>query len=245
MSIKFYMPGEHPAGFVGFRVNIAYGNRYLQSYFSTSAAESQSDADPYFLYRRLEAEIQEKTWKLESLLYQYRRFVSQNHPNTKPERGVGVHGITAAFTMHGTHWQPGFIVSVKQDGAGSRRPAKRFTFLHQPYSQAWRDAVTCWAEEHDIAAEDAERVLSNQPDPEQFKRLRRQINEREGGHIPVAALSPVFAEQRNELARRRALRKAERMKLNVGAPAGSNCQDIQADMAAWFEEMTKQSKHFI
>ena len=56
MGVKPYKPGEHPAGFVGFRVTVAYGDNYHQRYFSTVAAESQTDDDPYFRYQRLSAE---------------------------------------------------------------------------------------------------------------------------------------------------------------------------------------------
>ena len=122
MGVKQYKPGEHPAGFVGFRVTVAYGDNYHQRYFSTVAAESQTDDDPYFRYQRLSAEKQDVEWQLESLRYQYQRFVTQNHPTTKPERGVGVHCITASFFLDRRKtWQAGFTGDVyKRQGSQCR-----------------------------------------------------------------------------------------------------------------------------
>lgn len=235
MGVKPYKPGEHPAGFVGFRVTVAYGDNYHQRYFSTVAAESQTDDDPYFRYQRLSAEKQDVEWQLESLRYQYQRFVTQNHPTTKPERGVGVHCITASFFLDRRKtWQAGFTVSRDQNEKGRRKPSKRFTFCTRPYSQVWSDVVHFWADEHGIEPADRDRVLASPPDPEQFKRLRRHMNEHDGYDIPVDALSAVFAEQRAEIARKRSLQKAKEMKLTAGALNPPD-DHIQAEMAAWFE----------
>lgn len=242
MAIKHYGPGEHPAGFIGFRVNIAFGGQYLQRYFSTSRAEEQTETDPRYLTAKLEAEIQELQWKQLSLQYQYQRFVTQDHSNTKPERGVGVHGLTAGFFGSDDEgWRAGFSVALRQEGSGSRKGDKRFIFTLLPYSQAWSTAVEFWAQEHDIAEEDKQRVLANPPEPAQFKALRRQINEIEqSADIPVEALSPVFAEQREELASQRAVLRAKEMKLHVGMP-GQPDADIQAEMADWFARVSGET----
>jgi len=235
LAIKHYGPGEHQAGFIGFRVNVAFGDKYLQRYFSTFRAEEQAETDPHYLRAKLEAQIQELQWKQESLQYQYQRFVTQDHPNTMPERGVGVHGLTAGFFGSDDEgWRAGFSVAQRQDGCGSRKGDRRFIFTRLPYSQAWAAAVEFWAQEHDIAEEDKLRVLASPPDPVQFKRLRRQINQIEqSADIPVEALSPVFAEQREELAAQRAVLRAKEMKLHVGVP-GQPDAELQAEMADWF-----------
>lgn len=238
MAVIYYGPGEHPAGFIGFRVTAGFNGDFYQRYFSTLAAEKQADEDVYFLSRRLESELQDLEWQRDSLLYRYERFVTANHANTQPERGVGVHGITAAFNRQGrSRWQACFKVARSQRGEASRQPAKVFTFSN-PYSKVWEEAVTFWAEEHGVRSTDLERVLKNSPDPEQFKRLRRQMNEEQGYDIPVEALSPVFAEQRHMLAQQRAVLKAKEMKLHVGVPSPLKT-DIQAEMAAWFESVTR------
>lgn len=229
MAVRYYGPGDHGSGFVGFRVTVAFGGDYRQEYFSTIRAKVQDDSDPLFRYEKLKAKIKETEWQADSLLYQYQIFVSQNHPTTKPHRGVGVHGITCTFfkDRRGS-WKAAF--SVKQ----SAGLPKRITFANTAFSDAWRRAVVEWGRQHEILEEDIERVINNPPSPEQFKHLRRHLNNEHGYDIPVEALSPVFAEQRGEIARRRALEKAEKMKLSEGLmkpPA----KDIEAEMASWFE----------
>jgi len=241
MGVKFYGPGDHPAGFIGFRVTLAFNDNYNQTYFSTNPAEQQSDEDRYFYYRRLQAEKQNLEWQLESLRYQYHRFVHQNHPTTKPERGVGVHGITASFfrDRRGT-WQAGFTVARDQHEDGRRKPTKRFTFCTKPFSQVWLEAANVWADEHEIVPVDRERVVKTSPEPEQFKRLRRQMNEHDGFDIPVGALSAVFAEQREQINQKRSIQRAKELKLGMGMGMGMGIMmppdgGAQAEMAAWFD----------
>jgi hypothetical protein len=240
MAVTYYGPGEHPAGFVGFHVTAEF-NGDLQRLFGTSSAEVQEDADVLFLARRLEAQLQDLEWQRDSLQYRYERFVTESHPNTRPERGVGVHGITVAFHRQGRgSWRACFKVARYQDAEAPRQPAKVFTFS-KPYSDVWEEVVGFWAEEHGVRSADRQRVLDSPPDPEQFKRLRRQMNEHEGYDVPVEALSPVFAEQRSLLAKQRAELKAKEMKLHVGVPSPVST-DIQAEMAAWFESVTRNDQ---
>ncbi|WP_146114570.1 hypothetical protein [Pseudomonas sp. MYb185] len=112
MAVTYYGPGEHPVGFIGFRVTAGFNGDFHQRYFSTSAAAQQADEDVIFLSRRLEAELQDLEWRRDSLQYRYQRFVSEDHSNTLPERGVGVHGITAAFVRRGR----GALASLLQGG---------------------------------------------------------------------------------------------------------------------------------
>jgi len=235
MAIRYYAPGEHGSGFVGFRVTVAFNKDYRQEYFSTTKAKVQDESDPFFRYEKIKAEMKEAEWQADSLLYQYQVFVSQNHPTTKPYRGVGVHGITCTFfkDRRGS-WKAAF--SVKQP---SGLP-KRITFLNQAFSDAWRKSVAEWGKQNEILEEDIEKVTNNPPLPDQFKHLRRHLNEEHGYDIPVEALSPVFAEQRGEIARKRALEKAEKMKLSEGLmrpPA----KDMEAEMTSWFESETSNA----
>jgi hypothetical protein len=238
MAVTYYGPGEHPAGFIGFRVTTGFNGDFYQRYFSTSAAVQQADEDVIFLSRRLEAELQDLEWQRDSLQYRYQRFVSEDQSNTLPERGVGVHGITAAFVRQGRGpWRACFKVAKSQAATASRQSSKTFPFS-RPFSEVWEEVVEFWAEEHGVCSADRQRVLDSPPDPDQFKRLRRQMNEHEGYDVPVEALSPVFAEQRSLLAKQRAELKAKEMKLHIGVPSPVST-DIQAEMAAWFESVTR------
>lgn len=233
MAVRYYGEGEHKAGFLGFRASSGTGE---QRYFSTRAAAVQDDSDSRFLFQRLSAEKQDAEWRLESLRLRYQRFVTTEHSGTKPCRGVGVQGITAAFFRDGPdNWTPGFVVSRFRDG--ETKPAKHFRMKRKLYSQVWQEVVEFWATEHGILDRDRIRLLESAPGPEQFKLLRRQMNEHEGYDIPVSALSPAFAEQRSEIEQQRALRNAQKMGLNKpsGLPAPPS-EDLQAEVAAWFEQ---------
>jgi hypothetical protein len=226
---------EHPSGFVGFRVVIAYSDNYHQKYFSTIQAQSQSDSDVYYRYQHLRAQKQELEWQLESLRYQYHRFVTQNHPSTKPERGLGVHGLTASFYLdRRKKWQAALTVSLDRSEGSKRKPSKRFTFRTRPFSEVWELAVNFWAIEHGIKDQDRDRVLNSPPEPDQLKRLRRHMNDHGNVDIPVEALSPVFAEQRERMAFARSLQKAEKAELIKGLVKRPDDQ-LVADMTAWFE----------
>lgn len=230
MSVHYYAPGDHGSGFVGFRVTSSFNDNYRQAYFSTRPAKSQSDDDVYFRYQRLRAEYQNAEWEAESLWYQYQQFVTTSNATSKPYRGLGIHGITATFAAwHGGKWEPCFTVS--RPG----KPGKRFMFRHHPFSEAWTLAVNLWAEEYEILEEDYLRVLNNPPDPEHFKRLRRQMNDHEGFDISVEALRPVFSEQREQLAKERLTQRSEALKLPTTPSRADSQKDAETDMLAWFE----------
>lgn len=232
MALKYYGPGEHGSGFVGFRVTVFFNRDYRQEYFSTLRAKTQDETDPVFRYEKLKAQIQEAEWQAKSLLHQYQVFVSEDHPSTKPHRGVGCHGITAGFSKdRRKEWQAVFRVKRK---AGQPRA---FTFRTRPFSQVWHDVVHFWAREHEILDEDRDRILANPPEPSQFKDLRRHLNSTTKADIPVDALSPVFAEQRGEIAREKALKHAKDLKLSEGLMTPPD-EDIEADMADWFRSET-------
>lgn len=227
MGIRYYAPGEHPTGWVGFRVTRGFGENYLQAYFHTMLAKSQSDSDPFFRYQRLQAEYKEAQWIIESLEYQYKQFVTTSNRTSKPWRGLGIHGITATFARYyGGTYQPCF--SVNRPG----KPQKRFMFKFLPFSEAWAQAVELWAKENNIMPEDRIRVLNNPPEPEHFKHLRRQMNDHEGFNIPVEALGPVFEEQRSRIAQTKLKQRSKDLNLSQTAPAS---EDAETEMLAWFE----------
>jgi len=232
LSVTYYGRGDHPGGFVGFRAvrSWNHGKDYRQCYFSTSAAKSQSDSDVYFRYQKLRAEHQDACWAVESLEHQYQRFVTMTNPTAKPERGLGVHGITAMFARwHGEKWEPCF--SVSRPG----KPQKRFFFRHHTFTKAWELAVDHWAQENGIMEVDRERVLNSPPDPSKFKRLRRQMNDVEGFDIPVEALGPVFQEQRDLINAKKSAEKIRSLKLNETSTDNPSLLTTEKEILAWFE----------
>lgn len=236
MGIKYYGPSDHPAGFVGFRVSLGFGGKHLESYNSTSVAKFQDERDPYFKLQSLRAQVQLLEWEMESILYQYQRFVSTNRSNTKPERGVGVNGITAIFFQakranEKRVWKPGFNVSV----AG--QPGVRFSFEKYLYSDAWENAVRLWGSTNNILQDDIDRVLRNRPDPQQFKRLRRVMND-DGMDIPVEALRSVFREQKQKMKAEKFLTQQAHRSHHPGVEQSRkpvSPREIEANMREWFE----------
>lgn len=224
MGVRLYKRGEHPAGFIGFRVTLPYGGKYKQKYFSTNGMRPDSIE---FEMQEMKARLQEAEWQMESLLWQYQTFVTTNHPNTKPGRGVGVHCITLNFfTDRRDKWTPAFVVQNEIS-----HPV-RFTFAQQTYSETWEQAVTKWAEWHSIEDKDRDRVLANRPDPTRFKELRRIMVD-EGFDIPVEALRPVFKEQREKLKAMQAKPTAQRS--YPGLPNVD--QNVAQEVEAWFHSV--------
>lgn len=235
MTVSYYNRGDHPGGFVGFRVNRSPIKGFKQTYFGTSHIAQQSDRDVRCKCLRLKAEYYDAAWAAEVLLAQYRKFVSENHPTTDPIRGVGVHCITASFTVDRRgKWQAVFLVA-KSSNKERRRGAREVTFRTQNFSKAWREAVEVWAQEHGILAEDKQRVLATPPSPEKFKLLRRKLNDESAADIPIEALSPVFAEQRSLLANQRRSTSKNAAKITTTERPSTDVDRLQSEMAVWFE----------
>lgn len=235
MTVSYYARGDHPGGFVGFRVNRAPIKNFKQTYFGTSHIGHQSDSDVRFKYLRLKAEYYDAAWATEMLFAQYQRFVSENHPTTDPVRGVGVHGITASFTVdRRDKWQACFLVAISSNN-DRPRGSREFTFRTHEFSKVWELAVEFWAQEHSIIAEDKARVLATPPSPEQFKLLRRKLNDESAADIPIEALSPVFAEQRSLLANQRRTSSKSAAKITTTERSTADVDRLQSEMAVWFE----------
>lgn len=226
MGVRFYRPGEHQGGFIGFRVTRTVGDEYKQRYFSTNGL---SEDDFWFRYLKVKAQLVDTEWKVESLWHQYKTFVTSDHPNTKPGRGTGVHGITLGFTHdRRDRWVGCFIVQLSR-----KKGAHKVYFGTRLYSEAWKEAVNAWADNYEILPEDYDRVLNNPPPPEQFKELRRIMNT-EGFNIPVTALRQVFTEQREEIRMKRPLAHASAK--SWAAPLlNPDAKTMDEEMKAWFE----------
>jgi hypothetical protein len=241
MTVSYYGRGDHPGGFIGFRVNRTPIGDFKQTYFATSHIAEQLDSDVRFKYLRLKAEHYDASWGAEVLFLQYQRFVSENHPTTDPVRGVGVHGITASFTVdRRDKWQACFLVAISSNN-DRPRGSREFTFRTHEFSKVWGLAVEFWAQEHGIIAEDKARVLATPPSPEQFKLLRRKLNDESGADIPIEAISPVFAEQRALLSSQRSnTGKAKNAaKVTTEESSRGDIDQLNSEMTLWFEDQRK------
>lgn len=204
--IEYFGPGDHHAGFIGFQVMDTVDGHLLKKMFSTRKAARQASDDPLVQWRYLCAMEQHLAWHIAAEEVRYRKLVSEEHHLTLPHRGVGVRCLTASFVPAGNSddaWAPCFLVARHRDELGRRQGPKRFHFKTALFSEAWREAVHFWADEHTVFDEDRDRVLATPPSPGQFSALRKQMNA-EGRDIPTEALEPVFREQRLRLAKARA-----------------------------------------
>lgn len=230
MSVRFFGRGDHPGGFIGFRVARSFDGRFRNDYFSTSHLDNSNPGDRRQIeILKLKAEIRDMEWKAEAALAEYQRFVSLDHPNCKPFRGVGVHCITAEFdngSTPGARYNPGFRVRL-----GRKTIFVNFKEYH--FTKAWEKAVTIWSEHHDIQPGDAQRVQKNVPDPGQFKLLRAQMI-KEGVDIPVSVLREVFAEQRLAI-------KVEKSKLSEKAKAIETSKDLSSFTEGLMSELKRFS----
>lgn len=244
MGVRYYGKGEHPTGWIGFRVTVRYGEEDKQAYFNTRGDQFlyQDDRCVHFKRQRLRAELQDAEWRTESAWYQYRRFVTEDHPTTMEFRRTGVHGLTCDIRRDRRgKWQAGFELNLpryKGRGKNGRSAGDRiFTFRTRSYTENWRFCVNLWADRYEILDEDRDRVLANPPPASQFKELRRDLNAR-GWDIPVEVLRPVFREQRESISETRVLEKTDQLIKRAPEHVSS---DLAGEMAAWFESVSSNT----
>jgi hypothetical protein len=90
--------------------------------------------------------------------------------------------------------------SVNERGAATKFYIDNGTLL----SKAWEQAVSCWGNVYEIRPKDVAYKLTLAPSPDQFKALRKQLNNQEGHDFPASVLHHVYAEQRDQLGKRKA-----------------------------------------
>ncbi|PPK51105.1 hypothetical protein BY454_11763 [Marinobacter persicus] len=144
-----------------------------------------------------------------SAAIQYLDFIQKDHPAALPCRGVGFQGITLGIGGGKSAAQETCYFSVNKRGAAIKFYIDERTSL----SQAWEQAVKHWGEVFDIRPKDIVEKLEQIPSPDQFKSLRKQLNDHEGCDYQASVLHHVYAEQRSQLEKHRA-RKATSGKLN-------------------------------
>lgn len=80
-------------------------------------------------------------------------------------------------------------------------------------SGAWTEAVNYWGQVFEIRATDIAKKLKCPPSPNQFKALRKQLNDHEGCDYPASILHHVFSEQRALIDKKKA-RKSTKEELD-------------------------------
>lgn len=231
MSICYYTRGEHPSSFVGFVVTSRDGRKRL---FSTEHIPLRSSDE--FRLQQLLAERQELDWEIERLESRYQRFVTTDDPDTPSAHRVGVHRLTADFYQDGKGvWKGCFTVAYKKTKLDTSLTLRRFPFTRLMYSKAWREAVGCWARQYRIRKADAQRILQAQPPAGLFKELRWYLNDQHDLDIPTTALSCIFREQREALAKRSRAKPATQVSEPEKAPEEAFQSTLAQEIQQWLQ----------
>lgn len=164
MAVMFYDKGDHPAGFIGFRVVRTVGSEddYRQKYYGLTE----------YSYSRAEslAHKQDQEWALEAeAVLKAARLSKIRGPGGEH---IIANGLRAAFLVERkerggeirTYINPAFM--VKTQGYGNRD--KAFRIGNTGYRQAYSKAVTFFCSLHDYDDEVRKDLLKRIPEPSVF-----------------------------------------------------------------------------
>lgn len=177
MAVMFYDKGDHPAGFIGFRVVRTVGTEedYRQKYYGLSE----------YSYQRAEslAHKQDEAWALEA------EAVLKDARINKIRGPGGSHiianGLRAAYLVENkdrggevrTYINPAFLVKIPGHGKSD----KAFRIGKAGYRQAYAKAVVFFCKTHDYDNQMRKELLDKIPPPSVFLDDLAQ-NLRENGH---------------------------------------------------------------
>jgi hypothetical protein len=168
MAVFFYDEGEHPSGFIGFRVVTTLGDasEFRQKYFGLTQ----------YSYREAEhlAEKLNAKWRADA--EQYLQDTRLHRTRSYGGDGVIVLGLTAGFRVergrkahYGTYITPRFTVNKPGHGAGS----KSFATTLLGYDKAFANAVEYYCLLHGMTDKERRHVLGLKPDPALFTETLR------------------------------------------------------------------------
>jgi hypothetical protein len=200
MAISFYKKGELSSGFHGWRVVATIRGKRYQKYFSLNRSNTHIPQEVWYQYQETSARYYEARYMARSAAIQYLDFINKDHPTTRPHQGVGFQGVTLGIGAGRSIADGVCYFSVNKRGAASKFYIDESSSL----SQAWERAVFRWGEIHEIRPKDVTQKLKRIPSPEQFKTLRKHLNDKEGHDFPVSVLHHVYAEQRDRLGKQKA-----------------------------------------
>jgi len=176
MAVFYYGEGDHPGGFIGYRVATTLGEatEFRQRYFGFtqySPGEAKRLAESLDVQWRADAEAA----KRDGLLVRKRSYGGA---------GVIVMGLRATFKVergrkahYGTYITPCFAVTIPGYGRGQQN----FLTTKLGFDGAYAEAVECYCRLHDLTAAERAAVLALKPsrklftDTLRFDLLRRGI----------------------------------------------------------------------
>ena len=205
MAISYFANGELSSGFHGWRVVVTIRGKRYQKYFSLRQPNSLVPEDLWYRYQYTRAQYYEARWMARSAAMQYLDFIQADHPTTRPYRGVGFRGITLGIGAGKSAASEFCYFSVNRRGDAT----KYYIDGQRTLTQAWEEAVRHWGRVYDIRPKDIEKKLVAVPSPDQFKSLRKQLNEKESCNLPPSVLHHVYAERRRDLEQAKAKKNTE------------------------------------
>lgn len=205
MAISYFAKGELSSGFYGWRVVATIRGKRYQKYLSLRRPIPNIPEVLWYRYQYTRAQYYEARWMSRSAAVKYLDFIRTDHPTTRPCRGVGFRGITLGIGAGKNTATESCYFSVNRRGDVT----KYYIDGHQTLTQAWEEAVRHWGRVYEIRPKDIQKKLVAVPSPDQFKSLRKQMNEKEGNNLPPSVLRHVYAERRRELEQAKAKRSTK------------------------------------
>ncbi len=163
MAVIFYDEGDHPAGFVGFRVATTMGvaTELKQTYYSLNE----------YSYSRAHALAHAQNDEWRSQAEHNKRLARLEGPSNKASAGGIVTGLRAGFRVergrkahYVTYITPAFFVQNIGYGKGD----KLFRITTLGFEKAYREAVRYYATIHDLSQEEMLDVEGRRPDESLF-----------------------------------------------------------------------------
>jgi len=175
MAIFQYKAGEHPGGFVGFRVVCTVGDEYRQKYFSLRKVKAAQKSAV-----KKEAQELEAKWSIDAEKIRKERAILGDHPNVKKVHATGYTGLRCVILCEKKkraneiryYYAPAFVARGKGE--------KAFRISRLGYDKAWKEAVKFYAENHDLPRGLKPKILKAMPDKSQFRKIRNDM--RKKGH---------------------------------------------------------------
>ncbi len=185
MAIFEYKEGQHPGGFVGFRVVCTVGDEYRQKYFSLRKAKKNEKATIKKTAVALEAK-----WATEAAKVRKERAVMGDHPNVKKVHSTGYTGLRCVILCEKkkrakevrSYYAPAFVAR----GNGE----KAFRISKYGYENAWKEAVKYYSEHHELPRGLKPQILKAIPEKGRFRKIRNDMKKR-GHEVPMDVLKKV------------------------------------------------------
>ncbi|WP_339806740.1 hypothetical protein [uncultured Marinobacter sp.] len=199
MAIQFLDKPGKAGRFRGWVVTAKLRGKHFEKRLSSECPGTHLSEDLWHRYQQTRAQYYEARWSMRAAALSYLDFMRTEHPGTGSFRGVGFQGITLGIGTIGRDTSDQCYFQVDAPG----KPIRIAITEQQTLSVAWQKAVALWGEVFDIRPKDIADKQQHVPAPEQFKRLRKHLNEETRADLPVGVLHHVFAEQRTELERKK------------------------------------------